>query len=166
MVRFVTMVCFVALLPSVSLAQAAKFYQLEFVVKEVEEGKVVNSRSYSMITSGDPNSGRSSSMRTGNRVPVPSSPGSTQFNYLDIGVNIDCAVLRDLDGELALNVVAEISSIASKTDASATAPPVLRQTKWNSNVVLPIRKATVLFGSDDPGTKRKMQLELTATPVK
>jgi hypothetical protein len=38
--------------------------------------------------------------------------------------------------------------------------------KWNAPVIVPLRKATVIFASDDPSSKRQMQLELTATPIK
>jgi hypothetical protein len=59
-------------------------------------------------------------------------------------------------------VTAEVSSAAETTDAPA---PVIRQVKWNSPVIVPLRKPTIIFSSDDPSSKRQMQLELTAIPI-
>jgi hypothetical protein len=43
---------------------------------------------------------------------------------------------------------------------------VVRQAKWSSIVLIPIRKGpTVIFSSDDPASKRQLQLEVTATPL-
>ena len=68
--------------------EASKFYKLDFVVKEVEGTKVLNSRAYSMIVSTEKSS-PPSSIRTGSRVPTPTSAGNTQFTYIELGVNID-----------------------------------------------------------------------------
>ena len=68
------------------------------------------------------------------------------------------------DSDLALYVTAEISSAA--TERPADGPPMIRQTKWSSSVLVPLRKPTVVFSLDDPTTKGQMQLEMTATPIK
>ena len=138
-----------------------KYYHLDFVVKELESGKIINARSYSMtISTGDTGG---FSIRTGNKVPVPA--GSTgSFTYVDVGVNIDCRLAKEVQDQLALYVAAEISNAA--TEPPASNPPLIRQTKWSSNVIVPIRKPTTIFSSDDPTTKRQMQLELAAIPIK
>jgi hypothetical protein len=140
-----------------------KFYKLDFVVKEVEAGKVLNARMYSMIVSSEKSS-PSSSIRTGSRVPTPSSPGNTQFTYFELGVNIDCRSVQEVANELSLIVTADITSTLQ--ESTATLPPVLRQNKWSSIVLVPIRKPLVVFSADDTTTRRQMQLELTATPMK
>jgi hypothetical protein len=76
-------------------------------------------------------------------------------------VNIDCRAAKEIQGDLALNVSAEIS-----TATTAQKQPLIRQTKWSSNVILPLGKPTVIFSSDDVASKGQMQLELTATPVR
>jgi hypothetical protein len=50
--------------------EPAKFYRLEFVVKEVEGGKVLNTRSYSMMTEA---TGAIYRIRAGSKVPVATS---------------------------------------------------------------------------------------------
>ena len=156
------------------------YYRLDFVLREVgEDGKVANSRAYSIIVGGyDKNPGQlaPASIRTGSRIPVGTKGN---FEYRDIGVNIDCrevhlvpdtgrAVSAD---EIALRVGAEISSIADVSAATSQissdgTPPILRQNKWDSFVMLPLNKPTVLYSSDNVSSKGKLQLELTATPVK
>ena len=148
-------------------AAEPKYFHLDFVVKELEAGKTINSRAYTMTVSTD---GGRTSVRSGNKVPVPTeqrhgpgAPNNTQFTYVDVGTNIDCWNSKEMQGQLTLWVIAEVSSAADAPDAPG---PVIRQVKWNAPVIVPLRKATVIFSSDDPSSKRQMQLELTASPIK
>lgn len=150
-------------------AEPLKFYKLEFTVKEVEGGKVVNTRSYSMTVAADRRDS-SSSIRTGTRVPVPIGASKTQYQYFDLGVNIDCRSIVEMQGALSLSVTAEISSLGGESEPTAAGPtpaqPIVRQNKWSSSVIVPLKKPTVIFSSDDLTSKRQMQLELTAVPIK
>jgi hypothetical protein len=150
--------------PKPASIEQQRFFQLSFVVKEVEQGKVINSRAYSMMVSaeGPPPflPAASASIRNGSKVPVTMSPGSIQ--YIEVGVNIDCRGVKDLQNRLALVVTADISRAAQP----ASPGTLLHNTKWTSGVVVPIGKPTVIFASDDPTTKLQLQLELTATPIK
>jgi len=157
----------VALLTGACFAQEAvpqKFYKLDFVVKEVEGARVLNARAYSITGSSTTDRSYTWSIRTGTRVPfqVGGSP-SGQINYLDVGVSIDCHTIKELPNGLSLTVSADISSIPQESTQSAV--PVVRQNRWVSNVVVPLRKPLVIFSSDDLTTKHQMQLELTATPI-
>jgi hypothetical protein len=143
-----------------AVTEASKSFLFEFVLKELEGGKVINSRAYSMVLSTEANP--SASIRTGTRVPVPSSPGSAHFQYTDVGVNIDCRGTKPVPGGLALTVNAEISSIAPDSPGPA---PMVRQTRWSSNLMVPVGRPVVLFSSDDVTTKRQLQLGLTVRPA-
>ena len=90
---------------------------------------------------------------------MPSQSG----NYIELGVNIDCINVEEVDGELSMHLTTEVTS--ALTDP-ATTPPVIRTNRWSATVVLPVKKPTVVFSSDDLTTKRQMQAELTATPIK
>lgn len=144
-----------------------KFFHLDFVVKEVADGKVINSRSYSTMiaTGGNPLPGE---IRAGNKVPIQTGPaGNRQPDYLDVGVNFDCQSAREVNEELALHVAAEVSNLAAgQIPGSGALPPLLRQNRWRSDVILPLKKPTVIFSSDDPTSTHKMQVELTATPIR
>lgn len=141
-----------------SKTTAPRFYKLDFVLKELEAGKLVSSRTYVMnITNNERyNSG---SVRTGDKVPTPTNKEGS-FTYLDVGVNIDCRDFKLFDDQVFMQVVADISSIANQGN-----PPVLVQTKWSSSAIFPLRKTTMLFSADGASSKRQMQLEVTATPI-
>jgi hypothetical protein len=148
-------------------SQPVKYYKLEFVVKELEAGKVLNARAYSITTAS--NSDRSSSacsIRAGSKVPTPTNPsaaGGMNFTFIDVGVNIDCDLITETQNGLAMRLSADISSILQ--EGAPPAYPVIRQNKWTTNVILPLKKATVISSSDDATSKRQMQLELTVTPI-
>jgi hypothetical protein len=145
---------------SLSWGQGAKFYRLDFAVKELDGGKVQTSKNYSVIASAS--SGGNTMVRSGDKVPTPS--GGNSFTYIDVGVNIDCKLVFETATDLALQISADISSVGT-VDASRTGSPTISQTKWNSNVIVPLKKATLVFSSESPASKRTTQLEVTATPL-
>jgi hypothetical protein len=173
--KFVILLCLLAAIPA--LAQDAKseakdtrpearFYHLGFVVKELDgQGKVVNTRSFrtDISTTG------LSSLRTGTKIPVHA--GTTkdkddEIQYIDLGVNIDTNRAQETPQGLALEIKAEVSSLAGSSAASdASLPPVIRQNRWSSFTVLPIAKPVVVFSSDNVEGKGRMEVEVTATPI-
>jgi hypothetical protein len=134
----------------------AKYYKLDFVLKEVESNKILNSRSFVMMVPAEKGG---NSIRTGSKVPIVAKDGS--YSYVDVGVNIDCSNPQETDGELAMRLTVEVTSSLSEST-----PPVVRQNRWSSNIAVPIRKPTLAFSSDDATTKRQIQVEVTATPLK
>ena len=147
-------------------ADQPRFYKLDFVVKEVEGGKPVNSRTFSSML-GVQIPGRetpAATIRAGGRVPVATSPSNpASFSYFDLGVNIDARDLRESQADVSVYLSVDISTIGQET---AGAQPVVRQNKWAGSVLVPAKKATVVFASDDITSKRQLQLEMTATPVR
>ncbi len=140
-----------------------KFYRLDFVVKEVEGGKVVNARNYSMTISNEKNSA-GGSIRSGDKIPVlASGDKAAQYTYIEMGVNIDCRSAVEVSDRLAVNVAADISSVGAER---TSLPPLIRNTKWSSRVLIPLRKPQTIFLADDTNSKMQMQLELTATPIR
>jgi hypothetical protein len=149
---------------------SAHYYRLDFVVEELgADAKPINSRSYSGTASTDHNDGIVS-VRTGSRIPVVSGSSSgatneTNVQYIDVGVNIDAREVREVGDMLAIRLNAEISSLASPAGASEPSTPIIRQTRWQAPVLIPIRKPTTVFTSDDLDSKGAMQLVVTATPL-
>ena len=198
--KITTLCCLLLLIPSCALRaraqdtakppEAAKapeppgrYYHLEFVIQELgTDGKPTNSRTYSTIVTTD-RSDRSesrSTIRTGSRVPIITGAlhGTTgdsklefQYQYLDVGVNIDTQDAREIGGQLAVYLKAEISSLAAPAPSSSAITsanelandPVIRQNSWQASVVIPIGKPTVVFSSDALESKGGMQLVVTAT---
>ena len=159
------------------------YYHLEFVVQELgSDGKPTNSRTYStIIATGRRGREQMSAIRTGSRVPIITGalhgPGGEardakleyQYQYLDIGVNIDAEDVQELGGELAIYLKAEISSLAPEAAPSTASglinDPVVRQNSWQASVLIPVGKPKVVFSSDALNTKGAMQLVVTASPL-
>jgi hypothetical protein len=164
--------------PSGTAAAAPQhFYRLHFAVAELDgSGKVTNTRSYEEIaTTGGTQPLGDQQIKTGSRVPIatgsyagngnPANLASTQFQYIDLGVNLDVRDTSERGEMLGFRLKAEISSIARQTEVAGTGEPVIRQNVWDSIVLVPIGKPTVVFSSDDLDSKGKMQVEVTATRV-
>jgi len=101
---------------SVCLAQdgpkkpdAAKYFRVDFVVKESEGGRLVNSRNYGMTVQA---LGKRV-IRTGDRVPVTANAKDGQFTYIDVGVNIDWSIDTPTQDQVRMHISADISSVAS-----------------------------------------------------
>jgi len=173
MKRLASLIVLAAALSASGLAQnpappgGPEFFRLDFNLKETDGGKVVNTRAYQMmVRAEDPGT---SSIRSGGRVPVAGDKG---FTYVDVGVNLDVKRLvpsRSSRDEATMDIVAEVSGtleLGEPKASPAALPPTVRQTRFNSTVLVPLRKPTVLFSSEDPTTRRQLQLEVTATPIR
>lgn len=149
-----------------------RYFRLTFRVLDLSpEGKIADARAYNEIIATGPKSDHTSSIRTGDRVPVATGSYSaaslvnTQFTYIDVGTDIDATRAEVVDQTLRLHVTANISSMSAPVLLGNVHEPVIRQTKWESNVTVPIDKATLIFSSDNSSDKGKTELELTATPI-
>ena len=136
-------------------------YHLDFSINEMEDGKKINTRQYSMNLATN----EGNEIKIGTRVPVESKEG--EFQYLDVGTNI-FARIGELRGQTELTVRAETSNFAvpepnlDKRDLH----PILRQLKMGGTVLLPLSKTIVMGSADDPNSKRQFQLEVTVTKLK
>jgi hypothetical protein len=144
---------------------------LTFVVKEVQDGKVINSREYLMsigTTESTSNSFNARSIRTVTKVPVETEPG--KVTYLDVGVSIDCRNVLAAGNKMAMDLSAEISrpqgEDGDQVKSQAHSVPLILENKWNSQVVVSLGKPTVVFSSDEVSSKRAIQLELTANEIR
>jgi hypothetical protein len=135
-----------------------RFYKLNFVLRETDEGRVINQRAFTMNIAADPPLAEKPmwwNLRSGTRVPVADVKGGT--TYVDVGVNLDVRALDASDG-LQLEVTSEISSAG--TASGNTAPPI-RQVKVRSAVMAAVGKPTVVFTADDPASQHRFELEVT-----
>jgi hypothetical protein len=153
--------------PGPSKVQPVQPYRLDFSFNELMDGKVTNTRHYSMnLTAGESNE-----IKIGTRVPVvsgttPNTPTTNQYQYLDVGTNIWSA-LRERGEELVLLVRGEVSNldVGTGTDRPMT-PPVVRQIKISGDTLLIVGKPILIGSVDDPNSKRQFQLEVTVTKLR
>jgi len=140
-------------------SEPAVAYRLDYSLNELDDGKKINTRQYSMnLNAGDANS-----IKIGARVPVEAKNG--EFTYLDIGTNI-WSRLKERANTLTLEVRADVSNIGAPDQQSQTSRPVVRQVQINASTVVLPGKPMTLGVVDDPGSKRQFQLEVTVTKLR
>lgn len=193
--KFTIVCCFLLLIPAMVLRAAAQdtakepetpkaaeapvhFYHLEYVIQELgNDGKPTNSRTYSTIVGTER---RFSAIRTGSRIPIvtgamhgPNGEAKQaeleyQYQYIDVGVNIDTQNAREVGSRLAIDLKAEVTALADSPRSSGSGlvdDPVIRQNTWQASVLVPIGKPTVVFSSDATDSKGGMHFVVTATPL-
>jgi hypothetical protein len=135
-------------------------YRVDFSLNELEDGKKINTRQYSL----NGNSDDSNEMKIGTRVPV--EPKEGEFQYIDVGTTIWCQIRERSDG-IALIVRAENSNFAiPEQGAGHDARPVIRQLKISGSTLAMLGKPVVVGSMDDPNSKRQFQLEVTVTKLR
>src|ERR1700730_6797502 len=111
--------------------------------------------------------GQKASLKIGDRVPVATGsfqPGiggvginplvNTQFQYLDVGVNIDITPKVHSNGEVTLKVVMDISSVTGTSNTGGISQPVIGQRKIEHEVRLKEGEVNMLGGMlEDSQTK-------------
>jgi general secretion pathway protein D len=105
--------------------------------------------------------GQKASLKIGDRVPVASGSFSsgigstgigvsplvnTQFQYLDVGVNIDITPKIHANGEVTLKITMDISSVTSFTNIGGISQPVIGQRKIEHEVRLREGEVNLLGG--------------------
>lgn len=169
-------ICLLAVLAlgAMAVAQEAKnspspprtgSYRLDFTVKELEDSKVLNTRNYSMLLMADtPGRDYFGDLRAGTRVPISTEKGTT---YMDVGVSFRGRLTESEDNTALLNMSFEISSLA--LPEGATSPgvnPLVRQMRSNFSTVLSLGKPMLLTSVDDPNSKHRFQVEVTAAKLR
>src|SRR6202166_1970309 len=106
-------------------------------------------------------------LKIGERVPVATGsfqPGiggvginplvNTQFQYLDVGVNIDVTPHVHADREITLKIVMEISSVVTQANIGGISQPVIGQKKIEHEIRLKDGESSLIGGIlDDTQTK-------------
>lgn len=139
-------------------------YKLDFVFREVQDGKTVNTRSYMMILEDNRNSW--GEVKIGSRVPVVTGSNPNAWQYLDVGTNINCRISNRIQRPLVpLNCTVEVSSFSlpEQKPTAGGANPVINQIKSNVPAVVAEGKQTVITTIDDPNSTRRYEIALTAT---
>ncbi len=139
-------------------------YRLDFAIHELEDGKKINARHYSMnLSIGPSNAGPSKELKIGTRVPVEAEQG--KFQYLDVGTNI-LAQLHQYKDSTSMEVRVEISSFATPDQAAKGGQPLLRQMVISGSTLVVSDKPVIIGSVDDPNSKRQYQLEVIATKIR
>jgi hypothetical protein len=144
-----------------SKSDSWSFYKLQINVREIDGSKTLNSRSYDL----NQRAGEWGQLRVGSRVPVATGTAggpNTQYQYVDIGLNIDSRV-QDHNGEVSFDWRLNLSSAAPDPSPGG---PVVRNVQSNGQTLLAIGKPVVMTTVDDLNSTHKFVFEVTATKVK
>ncbi len=152
-------------------------YRLSYTFTETDGGKTVGVQHYAMMVAA----GKKAQMKQGSKVPVatgsygadtskanPRSDGSdvtTQFTYLDVGINLSATVEESPDGLMLLSKT-EQSSVAQERNAEFPQDPVVRQSVLEGTAHLTLGKPVVLGSIDTPGSTRHSEVEVVAELVR
>jgi hypothetical protein len=166
------------LIPSLPiLAQEKKeadseVFKVEFNIHDGADAAARAGRRYTMLIEAN----AKGTFRVGNKVPYATGslqPGqgggvTTQYNYAEVGVNIDCHLSDITNGKLVLHAILELSTIVPSDKGAAMNPPTptIAALRIEINDVLILGKPTLVASIDDPVTMRKFDVEVTVTPVK
>jgi hypothetical protein len=142
--------------------------RVDLSLNELEDGKKLNSRHYSIDLTGR----QPKEIKIGTRVPVvagssnsssSSSEPSEQYQYLDIGTHVWAQLRGD-----EVHVSADVSSLDTTAgpETSARLLPVIRQIKIEGSTAVVLGKPIIIGSADDPNSKRQFQLEVTVTKLK
>jgi hypothetical protein len=148
-------------------------YRLDFVIRELDGTKVVNSRNYSMLLEAPgPRSRTNADLRAGNRVPVNvGSKEASQVQYMDVGVTINASLSSRAGGAIVFGVSTEISSLALPEGAPAngmtyaSSTPVVRSSRSSAEGILTPGKELVVSSIDDPVSNRKFVIAMLPTKL-
>ena len=147
-------------------------YRLDVSFNELDDGKKLNTRHYSIDLTG----GRPNDIKIGTRVPVVSancnsssaaspSGASEEYQYLDLGTHLSAQLISHGND---LHVSGDISSIDTSAgpETSARLGPVIRQIRIEGSTALVLGKPILIGSADDPNSKRQFQLEVTVTKLR
>jgi len=152
-------------------ASPSAVYRVEYVVREIEKGKPVNARTYVLMAHSGPKRGADrAAVRVGSRVPIatgtPKNDGApAQYQYYDIGMNIDCR-LWDTDKGLIVDTTLEMNSVANSEMSSTPSTPVIRRLHLEDATLVVPGNPAVVGSIDDVTADRRYEVEVTATKVK
>jgi hypothetical protein len=137
-------------------------YKVSYKVDEVENGKTINSRMYTLMAK----IGSTATVRIGSRVPYSTGGkemGSIQ--YQDVGMNIDCMLDSfGEEGRLIVHTKVSMMSLQGKrTEPSSESNPVFGQFQVENFTIAALGKPIFVGSADDVASNRRYVIEVTVT---
>jgi hypothetical protein len=151
--------------------------RVQVVFNEFEGEKKISSLPYTILINADDHSGGPAILRMGLRVPIQTSgaDNSKQFQYIDIGTNMDGRAEKDEEGRFLLHLSLDRSSAYSSSAGQkpniggteiTSLQPVIQQFKTNVNLRMRDGQTTQSTVSTDPVTARVLKVDVTLNVVK
>jgi hypothetical protein len=141
-------------------------FQVEFRINDSADTSGKSTRRYTFLLDS---SGRGN-FRIGQRVPFVTSTlqqnqnVSTQYQYVDIGVNIDCRA--KMSGQkVALRAEIDITSLLPSDKGQPATAPLTASARVNVDSLLVPGKPASIATVDDPVTQRRMDITAVVNPI-
>jgi len=135
-------------------------YHLDFSLDELQNGKKLNSRHYSMNVSNDSSP---KTLKIGTKVPVEGENG--KFDYIDVGTSIT-AQMVSWQTPLGIDIYVDISNFANPDEVlHGNGRPLLRAMRISGRMPVVLGKSMVVGSVEDPNSDHQFQLEITATKL-
>jgi len=164
-------------LPVIGQEKAAdsSVYKVEFNIHDGSDAAAKTGRRYTIMIEGN----EKGVFRVGQKVPYATGsfqPGvvsasvtplvSTQLNYAEVGVNIDCRV-SEFNGNVRVKAILDLSTVVQHDKSIGQVPPmpIIGQLRIEVNALVNPGKPTLVASVDDPVTLRKFDVEATITKV-
>jgi hypothetical protein len=159
--RTILLAAVLAPLAAAQVGRSNTVYKAEFNIRDSGDAGAKTGRRYSMVVAEN----QKSTFKVGSRVPVAtsSSAASTQFTYVDVGVNIDC-IVGERNGQTGMHADIDLSG-AVGAEKNPTGNPTVSQIKLQFDAIVTPGKPTVVASFDDPVTSRKFEVEATVTKM-
>jgi hypothetical protein len=137
-------------------------FQVEYTIRDANDPAAKNGRHYVLQID---NMNSRGTIRSGAKVPYPTGTANgavTQWNYADVGVNIDCR-LYEKDGRLMMNSSFDLSSLSSNSSGGG---PTVNQVRNETGTVVTLGKEMTLLTIDDPLIQRKLRVDAIVSQLK
>ncbi|MGB8131045.1 MAG: hypothetical protein WCG81_14740 [Candidatus Angelobacter sp.] len=144
---------------------AVPTYKMAFSIYELQDGKKINQRDYSLLV--EANGHGANTLKIGTKVPIDT--GKDSYTYTDVGFELRCSAAETVNNKLGVSVDLSVSNFAipqQNTDPrTGGGRPVLRAVTQRVSAVVNPGKPQILTSMDDVNSTKRMQVELTATKV-
>jgi hypothetical protein len=140
-------------------------YKMAFSIYELQDGKKINQRDYSLLV--EANGRGANSLKIGTKVPIDAGNGG--ITYADVGFEMRCSADETVNNKLEVSLDMTVTNFAipeQNTDPrTAGSRPVLRGVTQRVGAIVNPGKPQILTTMDDVNSNKRMQVELTATKV-
>lgn len=170
--RFSTAVGLLLAAVVIASGQEGPTYRVDLNMRDAGDASAKEGRHYMVLVE----SGTKGYFRVGSKIPYATGsfqPGvastnvsplvATQFNYVDVGVSIECFV-REVSGKFDLKADIELSTV-KKPDGPPPHPPnpIIGSVRVSFNGKMTAGTPTKVASINDPATGQKFDVEATVT---
>jgi hypothetical protein len=144
---------------------AVPTYKMSFSIYELQDGKKINQRDYSLLV--EANGRGANTLKIGTKVPIDAGNGG--ITYADVGFELRCSAAETVNNKLGMSVDMTVTNFAipeQNTDPrTAGSRPVLRGVTQRVSAVVNPGKPQILTSMDDVNSTKRLQVEVTATKL-